>query len=408
MRTAPNAFDVDLTDPWLYAGGGAHRIWQMLRAERPVAWHPVPAPGFWLITRYQDVRRVLRDHDAFSSERGILLSTLGTVDPTAGEMVAVTDPPHHRELREPLARPLDRHSVACHAGWLRDLVRETIAPAWDGGVWDAAAAFARLPVASIARLMGLPSEDVEPLLHWTYASAAPHDPHYRSGGTQATLLRAHHEIMSYLRHLISARRAAPGADLLSQVLAGAVDGRRLTDEEAVVNCYNLILGAAVTTSQPISETLIALAGQGGGEGTWPAGTPAETAVEEALRWSSPTVQFVRHARTDIELHGVRIAAGQAVCACIASANRDGTVFDRADVFEPRRTPNPHLAFGGGIHYCIGQGLARLTLRIVFEEFFDRIESWELTRAPVRLASAHVAAVVSAPLRLRLHTHPPMK
>jgi cytochrome P450 len=391
---------IDLYDPALYARGDAHLVWRTLRDECPVFWNAHPAPGFWAVTRYQDVRRVLRDHDAFTSERGIVLWSLGVPDPAAGKMVAVTDPPRHQRLREPLSKPLTRHAVCDHEGWLRELVRRTVAPAWDSDVWDVAEAFARLPVASVGTLMDFPPADTEQLLQWTYAAVAPLDPRYQTGSMEATLLRAHHEIMNYFRRRVRERRTALGKDLLSHLLTAQVDGRPMTDEEVIVNCYNIFLGAAVTTSQAITTTLIALAEQGGGVGRWPARAPLATAIEEALRWSSPTMNFLRHARRDLELHGVTIGEGDAVLASIASANRDERVFADPYVFDPARTPNPHLAFGGGAHYCIGQSLARLTLQLVFEEFVTKLECFELVEPPVHLASNLAAGVVSAPMRLK--------
>jgi cytochrome P450 len=394
---------VDLFDAQLYARGDAHLVWQTLRAHCPVFWSARPAPGFWTVSRHADVRRVLRDHESFSSERGILLSSIGIPDPAAGKMVAVTDPPRLAPLRAPLARPLARHAVGDYAGWLREMVRSTVASARECDVWDAAAAFARLPVASIVTLMDFPREDVETLLSWVYAAVAPGDPHYRTGPRGTTLLRAHFEIMSYLRCRVAERRASPGPDLMSQLLNARAARRPMSDEEAIVNCYNVLLGAAVTTSQAITATLVALAEQGGGEGRWPAGTPIPSAVEESLRWSSPTIQFVRYARHDVVLHGTTIRAGDAVCASIASANRDEAVFDRPYAFDPARTPNPHLAFGSGVHFCVGQSLARLTLQIAFEEFFAKLDCFELAEPPLHLVSNLAAGVVSAPIRLKLRT-----
>jgi cytochrome P450 len=391
---------VDLVDPDFYARGDPHLVWQTLRAEHPVYRHPWRDRGFWVVTRHCDVREVLRDHATYTSERGILLSTLYEPDPAAGAMVALTDPPRHQRVRAPLSRPLARHSVAGHEPWLRTLVRETVAPAWECEVWDVAAAFARLPVAAIATLMGFPPSDVDFLLRWAYTAVAPRDPHYRLGTEAATLRRAHHELMNYLRHRVGERRARPADDLLGQLLRAEVGGRAMTEEEVIVNCFNLFLGAAVTTSQAVVAPMIALAEQGDGEGRWPADAPVATAVEEALRWSAPTMQFVRYARRDVPMHDVTIGAGDAVCASIASANRDERVFTRPHRFDPTRTPNPHVAFGGGVHYCVGQGLARLILGLVIEEFLARVESFELAGPPVHLASNLAAAVVSAPVRLR--------
>jgi cytochrome P450 len=214
-----------------------------------------------------------------------------------------------------------------------------------------------------------------------------------------TLTRTHHEIMNYFRHRVRERRARPTSDLLSHLITAEVDGQRMSEEEVIVNAFNLFLGGAVTTSQAITGCLLALIEQGGGEGRWPAGTPIPAAAEEAVRWSSPTMQFVRHARRDVVLRGVSIREGDAVCACIASANRDERAFVHPERFDLTRRPNPHLAFGSGVHFCVGQGLAKLTLRIVVEEFLAKLDCFELLAPPRHLASSLAAAVVSAPMRL---------
>jgi cytochrome P450 len=214
---------------------------------------------------------------------------------------------------------------------------------------------------------------------------------------RGTLLYAHHQIVDYFTHAVRERRTALGGDLLSHLMTMEVAQRRLTEEEVVVNCYSLLLGAAVTTSQAITATLIALSEQGGGEGRWLQDAPTSHAIEEALRWSSPTMHFMRYAVRDVELDGVRIPAGDAVVAWIASANRDEKVFADPYEFRPTRAPNKHIAFGSGAHRCIGHPLARLTLRIVFEEFFAKLERFELAGPPVHLVSNAAAGVVSAPM-----------
>jgi cytochrome P450 len=394
---------IDLFDATLYTSGDAHLAWQTLRAQAPVFWNPRPTgPGFWAVTRRADVRRVLRDHEEFTSERGTVLWMLGIPDPASGKMMAVTDPPRHKQIRAPLSRPLAQQAMPSYADGIRRVVREIVAPAWDSEEWDAAGAFARLPVASIALLMGLPDEDIERLLLWTYASIAPLDPHFSRGPMNATLLWAHHEIMDYFAHRVRERRAEPAPDLLSHLLTIEVRGRQLADDEVLVNCYSLLLGAAVTTSQAITASLIGLAEQGGGVGRWSPETDIAGAVEESLRWSSPTMHFMRYAQRDVVLNDVKISEGDAVAAWIASANRDETVFDRPYVFDPTRTPNRHIAFGNGPHRCVGQNLARLTLRVVFEEFFSKLATFELAAPPVHLVSNAAGGVVSAPMRLTFH------
>ncbi len=393
---------VDLFDADIYAHQDPHLLWQTLREECPVYWNARPkGPGFWAVTRHAQVRDVLRDHERFTSEGGTVLWMLGVPDPASGRMMAVTDPPRHGELRAQIGAPFAPQVMPEHDDWLRALVRETIAPLWDGGTWDVAASLSRLPVATIVHLMRLPEADIDELTRLTYASIAPLDPHYATGSMQATLLRAHHEIVQYFTSAVEERRSALGADLLSVLAAMELDGSRLPVQDVVVNCYSLLLGAAVTTSQAMTGTLLGLVAAGGGEGRWDPDTPVKSVVEEALRWSSPTMHFMRYATEDTLVGDTEVRAGDAVVAWIASANRDPRVFDDPHTFDPRRTPNRHIAFGSGVHRCVGHPLARLTLTITAQEFFAALDSFALDTEPVHLVSNAAAGVVSAPMRFQL-------
>ena len=396
--------EINLADINLYTSGDAHLVWQTLRAERPVFWQAQPAgQGFWAVTRQADVRRVLAEHQTFTSENGTAIAMLGGPDPAAGLMMHSTDPPRHGLFRQHLVKPFSTHTVAAYARQVRSFVRDAMCPALDGDVWDAADSFARLPMAVGAMMMGLPETDIEPLLRLSYASLAPHDPKYSSGSARATSASAHYSIIRYFTEFIAKRRQNLSADLVSHLLTVEVGGRLLTDEEILLNCLSLLLGAVVTTSQAISATLIALVEQHDGEGHWPRTAPVQTAVEEALRWSSPVTHFMRRARHDIEMHGERIQAGDAVTAWIASANRDETVFERPYTLDLERSPNRHIAFGNGPHRCIGNNLARLMVQESFEELIARIESFELAGPPCHLVSNEIAGVVSLPLKLNLRT-----
>jgi cytochrome P450 len=206
--------------------------------------------------------------------------------------------------------------------------------------------------------------------------------------------------MSYFGRRFRALQAQPGRCLLSHLIGMEVDGRRLTYEELLLNCLSLTVGAVVTTSQAVSATLIALAGRGDGEVRWSPATPVPAAVEEALRWSSPTTHFMRRARRDVELHGVTIRTGDPVTCWIGSANRDDAVFGQPYVLDLSRAPNRHLTFGSGPHRCVGAPAARLVLRTVFEELFANIECIELAGPAVHLVSNEIAGVVSLPVRVR--------
>jgi cytochrome P450 len=393
---------INLADAALYTNGDAHLVWQTLRAECPLFWQRQPdGEGFWAVTRRTDVRRVLADYDTFSSQGGTAIAMLDAPDPGAGLMMHSTDPPRHQRLREQLGKPFTTRAVPAYSLQIQSFIREAMSPALDGGVWNVADAFSRLPMAVAALLMGLPKSDIEPLLRLAYASLAPLDPRYSTGSAKNSAISAHYKIIEYFDECIVERRQRLSSDLISHLIMLEIEGRRLTDKELLLNCLSLLLGAVVTTSQAISATLIALAEQHGGEGRWSRATPVQAAVEEALRWSSPVTHFMRRASRQTEMHGQRIQAGDAITAWIASANRDETVFERPYVLDLRRSPNRHIAFGNGPHRCLGSHLARLMLRHSFEALITSIESFELADEPIHLVSNEIAGVVSLPLRLRL-------
>lgn len=393
---------IDLADTDLYTSGDAHLVWQTLRTERPLFWQAQPnGPGFWAVSRRADVRRVLAEHETFSSEGGTAVAMLGAPDHAAGLMMHSTDPPRHQEFREQFAPPFSVHAVRDYTSDIRSLVKEAVSPALDGGVWDVAHAFASLPMQVAAMQMSLPHADVEPLLRLAYASLAPHDPRYSDGSAESTAVFAHYEIIEYFTTCIIERRKNLSTDIISHLITAEFSGRRLTDKELLLNCLSLLLGAVVTTSHAISATLAGLAEQNGGEGRWPHDKSVPIVVEEALRWSSPVTHFMRRARRDIKLHGDTIQAGDAVTAWIASANRDEAVFERPYVLDLGRTPNRHVTFGYGPHRCLGNNLARLMLRQSFEELFTIVESFEIAGEPAHLVSNEIAGLVSLPLRLTL-------
>jgi cytochrome P450 len=397
---------IDLASTDLYVSGDAHLVWQTLRAERPVFWQQRDDDeGFWAVTRWADVRRVLAEHQTFSSEGGTAISMLGGPDPAAKLMMHSTDPPRHTQFREQIRQSYSAHGVAKYKQQIRSIAREAIYPALDGGVWDIADAFRRMPMAVAAMLMELPEADIDQLLRLAYAALAPLDTRYGDGTPEAAFV-AHFEIIGYFTKLIAKRRNSSSTDVIGTLISMEVGGSRLTDPEIVLNCLSLLLGAVVTTSQAISALIIALAERNGGEGRWSRSASVRAAVEESLRWSSPVTHFMRRARRDIELHGESIRANDAITAWIASANRDEAVFERPFTLDLERSPNRHMAFGSGPHLCLGSHLARLMLQESFEELIATIESFELAGAPRHLVSNEIAGVVSLPLRLRLRSSAP--
>jgi cytochrome P450 len=394
---------LDLSAIPLFTEGDAHLAWRTLRATRPVFWNRVsPGDGFWVVTRYPDVRRVLEDYTAFSSEQGTAVDLRGVPDPAARIMMHATDPPCHQRIREPLGRPLSARALTAREPTIRTLVRAAVNPIHGSDPWDVAEVLTRLPVAAIVHLIGLPATDTDWLLRLAYASVAPADARYRNGSAPQTLQWAHSNLVDYFTRWVRRRRREPGYDLLSHLATMDVAGRPMAQDAVVANCYSLLVGGVVTTAQVVTATLVALAGPHDGAGRWPGQTAVSLLVEEALRWSSPTTHFMRSARHDVEISGVRIRQGDPVTAWIASANRDEGVFPRPFEFVPGRRFNRHLAFGAGPHRCVGRQLARLVLRMLFEEFAV-VDRFELLAPPDHLASNLIAGIVGLPIRVRSRT-----
>lgn len=395
---------IDLADPLLYADGDPYAVWRSLRTHSPVHWQPVERPGsppglgFWAVTRYPEVDRVLGDHACFTSERGTLLNLLGKGDPAAGRQLAATDPPRHDRMRAPLQRAMGARSARAYAGQIRAGIKDLLRPGATGEPFDLAAAMGRLPLALIGPLLDLPAADWPDLARLTAMCAAEDDPDYQVGGGVAdTLARGHRELFAYLADLVRHRARSPGDDLVSVLLGMRFEGARLPPGAVVSNCYSLLLGASVTLPHVPTAAVAELA-RTGRYADW-AARPDLLAcgVEEALRWSSPASHFMRHARCPVRLAGVPIAAGDAVVAWLGAANRDPAVFTDPDTFDVRRPPGRHLAFGSGRHYCIGAHLARATLRLVFTELFGTFESVTLLAEPVRVRSTFLAGIKRLPV-----------
>ncbi|MDX3225294.1 cytochrome P450 [Streptomyces sp. ME19-01-6] len=398
---------VDLWDPRLYSDGDPHAVWRALRAKDPVHMQEL-ADGrrFWSVVRYADVCRVLRDHAFFTSERGTLLSALDVGDPAGGKMMAATDPPRHTALRESLNRVLSARAVEARRDVLLQPVDRLLEPLLAGRSTDLATAAMDFPMDFIGTFMGLPADDWPRLAKLTTMAIAPHDQDFQEGSSQLTLVTAHHELFEYFSRQLSARGGTPTDDLIGHLMRTRIDGRPLDHETIVYNCYSLILGANVTTPHTITGLVQALMDNPAAHRK-AAADPSLVAgcIEEGLRWSSPASHFMRYATQDVELSGHRIEAGSALAAWLGSANRDEDVFADPYVFDIERRPNRHVAFGFGPHYCVGGALARISLRMLFERIFARIERFEPAGEVRHLASNFVAGVKSMPVRAVLRPRP---
>lgn len=393
---------VDLFDLDLYSTGDPHPIWDVMRERAPVHHQVLPdGREFWSVTRYEDVRRVLGDHREFTSERGTVPTHLGTDDAAAGVLMTSTDPPRHTEVRRPLNAKLTARAVRSWEDKIRATVRRFLEPALDGGTFDLAEQALLLPALVTGPLLGIPEKDWAELVQLTAMVTAPSDPHFLVGSEAATLAISHHELLNYVRDWATTRRADGGEDdsLLHHLMSVRPGGEPLSDEEIALDGYSILLGANVTTPHTVSGTVQALVERPEQFAKAQADpTLIPNLVEEGLRWTSAACNFMRYAVDDVQIGGGTIPARGAVVAWIGSANRDASVFPDPHTFDITRDgAKRHGAFGFGPHFCIGAPLARMTLRIFFEELLEEFASIELAGEPEHLRSYFIAGMTHMPI-----------
>ncbi len=408
MRTTPDgpatqdAHGPDLSDPRFFATTDPHPLWTRLRGQDPVHRQcPVGgAPPFWAVTRHADVSRVLARHDEFTTERGNILTTLGRDDIAGGKMLAVTDPPRHKRLKEPLAPHLARHAVRDLEPALREFSRRLLSAGARHRTWDFAAEAAHYPIAIAGLLLGISESAWERLKQATYAAVAESDPDYADplSPRSAVLGRAHSEIFLHFHTEVSRPGREQAPDLIGALLRAAPDGVALSREEVILNAYSLLIGATVTTSHAASGGLLALLENPAEYTRWQRSGDTPALVEEILRWTSPANHALRHTTRPVRLGDTHLGAGEPVTAWLGSANRDEDVFPEAFRFSADRHPNRHIAFGAGAHRCIGTHVARLALTVLFEEIAGNFERLELAGEPRRLHSTFIAGIKHLPVR----------
>lgn len=343
-------------------------LYALLRRARPV--FRVPRLEHWVLLDYESVRRALDDHDAFSSD--VSRAGFGNL----GWFIFL-DAPRHTALRALVSRAFTPRSIAVLEPRIRALADALLDPHRDAGALDLVGDFALpLPLIVIAEMLGVPAIEWRRFRQWSDAilglvSAVGGGP--RAVAAIADYHRAHEEMRDYLAPLLVARRAAASDDLLTRLVEAEVDGDRLTEEEIGGFFELLLLAGHETTSNLIASTVLCLlehprqlARLRVHPELWP------SAIEEVLRYRSPVQAVFRVTRRELRIAGRTIPAGKLVLAMIGSANRDPRQFTRADCFDIARSPNAHVAFGHGIHSCIGASLGRLEARVALPLLFDRL------------------------------------
>jgi cytochrome P450 len=390
---------VDLADPRTHAEHDLTEYWRALRDTRPVHHHAPRGnrPGFWVVTRYDDILQVYRDNVAFTSERGnVLVTLLAGGDSAAGQMLAVTDGPKHRDLRKILLKAFSPRALSDVAGKVRRNTRELVAEAVERGECDFALDIAsRIPMATISDLLDVPQQDRDFLLTQTKLALSADSGEV----SERDSAMARNEILLYFGDLVDERREQPGEDVISVLAASTIDGEELSPDDIVLNCYSLIIGGDETSRLSMIDAVVTLAGA---EEQWRAlragEVPMETAVDEVLRWASPTMHFGRTAVTDVRIGGELVRAGDVVTLWHSSGNRDERAFAEPHAFDLARTPNKHMTFGYGPHFCLGSYLAKVEIAELLEALREFTSGFELTAPPSRIHSNFLTGFSSAPVR----------
>jgi cytochrome P450 len=387
--------EINLVDPALYSEGDPYAVWRWLRASDPVRWHPPGEfPGFWILTKYDDIRAVYRDPATFSSAGGILLRpTKDGDDPGGARTMALTDPPRHRQLRGLVDQWFTVRAVRGIEEQLRvvaqQVVSEAIARERVDFVREVAA---RMPLYVICQMMGVAKSDWSYIFELTSQAFSATD--------IAAQRDAHMNIILYFSELGDARAVKPEGDLVSVLACAEVEGEKLTPDELVLYCDNLLVGGTENTRIAAAGGMMAFIEH---RDQWEtlAACPKlmPTAIEEVLRWTSTATHIVRTATAPVVIRDRQIAAGERVTLWNPSANRDEEVFTDPDRFDIRRQPNRHLALGAGEHFCLGSTLARAELRLLYTELLRQADVVEPDGTPVRLGSIVVNGFESLPVRL---------
>jgi cytochrome P450 len=399
--------DDHLTDPDFFAAGDPHALWKRLRAEDPVHWTMGRLSfGFWSVTRHADVLAVYCDAETFSSQlnTNVLPASVETeagMHEGGGEMMSMSDDPLHGAMRKALNRLFLPGAVARFEERGRRLVDQVIDQVGPRGQCDLMTDIAlKMPIEFIFEMMQIPAEDWQELVQLSNALTSYEDPEFRlSGSPLESKQRGFARLFAYTLRLALERRQAPGDDLLSVLGTARLDSRQLTERQLGSNGILFLSGGFETTGNAIAGGMLELI-KNREQRERLRDNPAlmRTAVEEILRWTSPVTHNLRTATRDTELRGQRIRKGDRVALWTASANRDEEAFPDADRFDVGRTPNEHLTFGRGRHFCLGAHLARLEIRLTIERLLERIPDLELKGPVERVCSNMVAGPKHVPVR----------
>jgi cholest-4-en-3-one 26-monooxygenase len=409
--------EFNFTDSALFVEDIPHAALAALRRNSPIYWNPAPSPrlpndGFWLVTKHRDILEIEKNTQVFSSHHGLTLadappSDLGPPWSMVRDGLTHLDPPEHFAHRQIVAPWFAPKEVATMETRIREIAEEVVDRASALGEVDFANEIAlRFSVAVVlGELFGIPREDFARVIHWSDVIAAPKDPEFpRSAGLDVLA-----EMYEYGRAVFASRQREPKCDVFNALAHAKLRGENLSEKAFLRYFWSLVTGAFDTTASAIAGGMLAFIEHPEQYARLIENSALlPSAVEEILRWETPTIYFRRTTMVDTEIRGQEIKRGDRVIMCYASANRDEDAFINPTTFDIGRNPNDHLSFGRGPHFCLGASLARTEIRIIFEQIAKR-RLWVSLRGKPRRAQSNfqnrikcMPATISArPFRERL-------
>ena len=413
-----HAANADITSHDTFVNGVPHDVFARMRSENPISWTEEAdgGRGFWSLTKYDDVLYASRHTELFSSRYGIRMEDMDAEETEARRTMMEMDSPEHTRLRRLVSRPFTPRTVAAYEDTVRDLAKEVIANLDGQKEFDFVKLVAReLPMKMLGRLLGLPDEDLDWLVSRGDALIGNTDPDFTDYVVDQTDTSEYRllpfrspvalELFEYAQQALEDRRITPTHDVLSALLEPNTDGEKL-DDNTLKNFFALMVAAGNDTTRytmaagtqlfaehPEIFTALPTSDM----------TQRKTLVDEVLRWSSTTMHFRRTVVEDTEVRGQSLKKGDKVVLWYVSANFDEEQFANPTLFDASRTPNDHVAFGlHSAHLCLGAHLARLELRVMFEEMAAAWSSIEVAGPVERLRSNFISGTKKLPVRVTWH------
>ena len=403
----------DVLGPRNFAENGyPHEAWKTLREEAPLRYFDLgPRPGFWAVVKRADIVWLSKQPTRFvNAPRMAIFADSPPPDPTRPNRALLRhllnmDPPDHPKYRNLASSWFTPRAIARRRPEIERIAEDLVDALASKGEADFVEEFtAPLTLSVLADMLGVPRSDWRKMFEWTNQIAGSSDPEYQIEGDDsgAQMRITLDEMFGYFTEMVEHRRVEPTDDVVSLLANAQFEGEtdpRVPALELLSYFSLLVVAGNETTRNAASGGLIALI-ENPGEMAKLKKNPSlvNKATEEIVRWTSPVIQFCRTPIEDFEMHGQKVKAGDSLCLLYPSANRDAEFFEDPDSFRIDRSPNPHVGFGIGEHFCLGANLARLEIRIALEKLIPRLEHVELVGPMDRVQSSFLGGVKRMPIR----------